>query len=217
MAWPHLVPYALAMTLMGSATALSIADTPPLAAEPPAHATSTEPAPGELLIAAATLPDPRFHHAVILVVKHDESGALGIIINRPVRKNRLATVLKEADKAGAEDTSITGDIELYYGGPVEPWLGFLIHSGDYHRAATIKIDDVAAVTADKEALRDIGHRQGPTQYLFAIGYAGWGAGQLEGEVARRDWFTTPADPTLIFDADRAKLWETALARRTQDL
>jgi putative transcriptional regulator len=66
-------------------------------------------------------------------------------------------------------------------------------------------------------LRDIGHHQGPEKYLFALGYSGWGAGQLEGEIARRDWFTAPADPDLVFDEERGAVWERALARRTREL
>ena len=73
------------------------------------------------------------------------------------------------------------------------------------------------MTATKEVLRDIGHNQGPAKSLFALGYAGWGAGQLEAEIARRDWSTAPADPELVFDAERATLWEKALARRTREL
>ncbi len=73
------------------------------------------------------------------------------------------------------------------------------------------------MTATKDILRDIGRHQGPEKYLFALGYAGWGAGQLEGEIARHDWFTTPGEPDLVFDEQRGQLWERALARRTREL
>ena len=84
------------------------------------------------------------------------------------------------------------------------------------------VDPSAAIRTNEntlcaEILRDIGRQQGPKKYLFAVGYAGWGAGQLESEIARRDWFIAPADPELVFDAERDEVWERALARRTRDL
>jgi putative transcriptional regulator len=176
-----------------------------------------EPLPGQLLIALAATQDPRFFHSVILLLRHDRNGAFGIIINRPIGKQRLAALLRDADNGAQEDGTIESGIEVFLGGPVQQHLGFLIHSPDYRRPETMAVDDAVAITASKEALRDLGHHQGPAKYLFAVGYAGWGAGQLQGEIARRDWFTTPAEPALIFDADRGTLWETALARRTRDL
>jgi putative transcriptional regulator len=204
-------PFGLAMLLGLTAiltTFAAIADDTP---EPP------EPIPGQLLIASAAMQDPRFFQSVILLLRHDRNGAFGIIINRPIGKQRLAALLRDADNAAQEDSTIEGGIEVFLGGPVQQHLGFLIHSPEYRRPETIAVDDAVVITASKEALRDLGHHQGPAKYLFAVGYAGWGAGQLQGEVARRDWFTTPAEPALIFDADRGNLWETALARRTRDL
>ncbi|HEV8678252.1 MAG TPA: YqgE/AlgH family protein, partial [Stellaceae bacterium] len=106
---------------------------------------------------------------------------------------------------------------VFLGGPVQPQYGFVIHSSEYRRPDTLKVDDRLAMTASKEVLRDIGQHRGPAKYLFALGYAGWGAGQLEGEIARRDWFTVPADPELVFDTDRGAVWEKAAARRTREL
>ena len=92
-----------------------------------------------------------------------------------------------------------------------------MHSAEYGRPETLRVDEAFAMTASREILRDIGRQQGPKKYLFAVGYAGWGAGQLESEIARRDWFIAPADPELVFDAERDEVWERALARRTRDL
>ncbi|MBV9586227.1 MAG: YqgE/AlgH family protein [Alphaproteobacteria bacterium] len=187
----------------------------PAAAEP-----RTEPVAGELLIASAAIQDPRFDHAVILLLRHDASGAFGVMINRPLGERPIAELLADAtadkDKE-TKDNGVAGTVRLFLGGPVEPQYGFLIHGADYRRPETLILENGLAMTATKEALRDIGRHQGPAKYLFAVGYAGWGAGQLEGEIARRDWFTAPADPELVFDEARGAVWERALARRTREL
>lgn len=179
-----------------------------------------DPAPGQLLIASATMQDPRFHHSVILLLRHDATGAFGIAINRPIGEEPIAKLLGDANgkaEANPDDNKIGGSIQVFLGGPVQPELGFILHSPEYSRPETLHVDDALAMTASKEALRDIGQHKGPKRYLFALGYSGWGAGQLEDEIARRDWFTAPADPELLFDTDRSQVWERALARRTREL
>jgi len=182
----------------------------PAAAEPPEIAPLT----GQLLIAAPTIGDPRFAHTVILMVRHDRQGAFGIVINRPVGEGSIAGLL---EGAGEDVSGISGNVRIFSGGPVQQELGFVVHSAEYHLDETLEVDGRVAMTANRQVLRDIGHNRGPVKSLFALGYAGWGPGQLEGELARHDWFTTPAEPTLIFDDDRANLWEDAMARRTRDL
>jgi putative transcriptional regulator len=169
---------------------------------------------GQLLIAAPTMSDPRFAHTVILVVRHDKAGAFGIVINRPVGERSIAALL---EAAGDIHTDVEGNVRVFAGGPVQPELGFVVHSADYHRAETVDVDDRVAMTASREILRDIGHNQGPAKTLFAFGYAGWGPGQLEGEMARHNWFTAPEEPKLIFDDERDDLWEETMARRTREL
>jgi putative transcriptional regulator len=186
----------------------AIADDAPPVADPP---------PGELLVASATIQDPRFYHSVILLLRHDRTGAFGIVINHPLGERPLAALLANTDGKDSGDSTVEGTIRVFLGGPVQPQYGFVVHSTDYRRPETLAVGDRLAMTASKDVLRDIGHHQGPAKYLFALGYAGWGAGQLEGEIARRDWFTAPAEPDLVFDADRATLWQSALARRTREL
>jgi putative transcriptional regulator len=182
----------------------------PAAADPPEIASLA----GQLLIASPNIGDPRFAHTVILMVKHDKEGALGIVINRPVGEKSIAGLLE----APGEDVSgIEGSLRIFAGGPVQPELGFVVHSAEYRRDDTIDVDGRVAMTANREILRDIGHHRGPEKTLFALGYAGWGPGQLEGEMARHDWFTAPEEPKLIFDDDRANLWEDAMAHRTREL
>jgi putative transcriptional regulator len=177
-----------------------------------------DPAPGELLIASEAIQDPRFYHSVVLVVRHDSTGAFGIVINNPIAERPIAALLAEStDGTDEKDAAIEGTVRVFLGGPVQPQLGFVIHSADYRRPETVTFGDGLAMTATKDVLRDIGHHQGPSKSLFALGYAGWGAGQLEGEMARHHWFTAPAEPELVFDAERGTVWEKALARRTRQL
>ncbi|MBV8578588.1 MAG: YqgE/AlgH family protein [Acetobacteraceae bacterium] len=184
-----------------------------LGAAPPEHA-DTNSLAGQLLIAAPTIGDPRFAHAVILMVRHDKEGALGIVINRPVGERSIAALL---EATGHDDANVTGILRVFAGGPVQPELGFVVHSAEYRRAETVDVDGRVAMTASRQVLMDIGHSQGPEKSLFALGYAGWGPGQLDGELARHNWFTTPEEPKLVFDDDRDNLWEDAMARRTREL
>jgi putative transcriptional regulator len=176
--------------------------------------TDSGPLVGQLLIAAPTIGDPRFYHAVILVVRQDKGGAFGIVINRPIEERSIKSLL---EAAGDQASGIEGSLQVFAGGPVQPELGFVVHSAEYHSPDTLAVGAGLAMTADKQILRDIGHHKGPKRSLFAFGYTGWGPGQLEGEIERHDWFTTTGDPKLIFDDDRGDLWDDAMARRTREL
>jgi putative transcriptional regulator len=186
----------------------------PRAAPPNTAAAPADPLVGQLLVASPDIGDPRFSHAVILIVRHSQQGALGIVINRPVGEEPVANVLKAI---GQDSSGVSGTVRVFGGGPVEPWLGFVVHSTEYHRPQTIDVDSSVAVTSSPEVLRDIGHSAGPHKYLVAFGYAGWGPGQLENELAQHAWFTIPEDPKLVFDVDRDKVWDDAKARETVPL
>ncbi|MGA9013033.1 MAG: YqgE/AlgH family protein [Acetobacteraceae bacterium] len=169
---------------------------------------------GQLLVATPEMSDPRFQHTVILMVQHNKDGALGIAINRPREELPIAQLL---DALGIDSKGSEGTVRLYAGGPVQPEIGLVVHSADYHRSGTVNIDGRVAMTSNPDVLRDIGHQEGPRQSLVAFGYAGWGPGQLEGELAVGGWFTVPEDPKLVFDFDRGKLWDEAMKRRTISL
>jgi putative transcriptional regulator len=179
-----------------------------------AETASNESLAGQLLIAAPTIGDPRFAHSVILVIRHDKTGAFGIVINRPVGERSITSLL---EATGDSDPDAAGSVQVFAGGPVQPERGFVVHSIEYHREETVDVDGRVAMTSSRQILRDMGHNQGPEKSLCAFGYAGWGPAQLEGEIARHDWFTTPEEPKLIFDDDRDKLWEDAMAHRTREL
>ena len=169
---------------------------------------------GQFLVAAPTMGDPRFARTVVLMVRHDKDGAFGIVVNRPIGERPLAAILQ---LLGEKEPTATGTVRIFAGGPVQPDAGFVIHSPDYHGPGTLDINERAAISSSRDILRDIGNGKGPSKSLIAFGYSGWGPGQLEGELARRDWAIAPADPKLIFDADREKVWESAYAQRMQDL
>jgi len=173
-----------------------------------------DPPPGNLLVASAQIDDPRFYHAVVLLLQHDKGGAFGIVINHPLAEETIASLL---EATGDDAAGVEGAIRVFDGGPVQQDLGFLLHSVEYRRAETMIVDDKVAMTGSKDAVRDIGRHKGPQKYLFALGYTGWGPGQLEAEIARKDWFTLADDPVLVFDEERGALWDKALARRGQDL
>jgi putative transcriptional regulator len=205
--WPRRFIFGLAALLLSA---------PPLNAALPKH----NPAPqsstlaGQFLIASPAMGDPRFRRTVILMVRHSKDGALGIIINRPAGEQTLARFL---EALGEKDAAAEGSVRLFAGGPVQPEVGFVVHTDDYRRKETIAVTERLAVTSSREVLVDIGRKQGPEKALVAFGYAGWGPGQLESELARDDWFIAPADPDLVFDEPREKVWEQAMARRPRDL
>lgn len=169
---------------------------------------------GQLLIASPRMGDPRFDQTVILIVRHSQEGAVGLVLNRPLGERPLASILATL---GEKENAANRSVRVFAGGPVAPQIGFVIHSPDYRRAETVDIDGRVAVTSTPEILRDIGHDRGPQKSLVLFGYAGWASGQLEGELASGAWFIAPEEPALVFDEDREKLWERAMARRTQDL
>jgi putative transcriptional regulator len=169
---------------------------------------------GQLLIASPAMGDPRFQNTVLVMVRHDASGAMGIVINRPLGERPLSEVLQAF---GENAEGVTAKAPIYLGGPVQVELGTVLHSTDYRRSGTLDIDGRVALTASIEIFRDIAAGLGPKQSLIAFGYAGWGPGQLEGEIALTAWFTAPLDLHLVFEEARDKVWERAMEHRTRDL
>ena len=196
--------------------ALALPLASPLLGAPMPSGDSGEPQalPGEFLIAAPDMDDPRFFHTVILVIQHDRGGAFGLIVNRPLEDEPLAKLLAEL---GQKIDGAAGKITVYAGGPVEADVGFVLHSADYQRPETMKIDGQVAVTSSTGVLRDIATQHGPAKFIVAFGYAGWGPAQLEDEMKQRVWFTAPGDAKLLFGDDPQKLWQDVLDRRERAL
>jgi putative transcriptional regulator len=197
-----------------------------LAVGVPARASQTDstgpasPAPGKLvgrlLVAAPHMPDPSFAKTVIFMVRHNDHGAMGLIINRPIAIETAATLMERLVGKGP---SIDGErkIRIHFGGPVRFSKGVFIHSGDYVGAGAVKVTDRVSVTKNPEILRDLANGKGPRHGFLAMGFAGWSAGQLEAEMQRKDWIVVKSDSQLVFDDDMKSKWRRAMDKLGVDL
>ena len=180
-----------------------------------ADETGAESFAGKLLVADKSMLDPRFAQSVIYLVRHDEEGAFGLIINKPLMKIPLADLLRQLDVEGTETQA---ELDLYFGGPVQGELGFVLHSRDFAAAkATATVQGGYAVSDVRQVLRAISEQKGPKKALFAVGYAGWAAKQLDAELERGDWSVIDADEDLVFDLPVSEKWPVALDRRSLKL
>lgn len=164
---------------------------------------------GKLLIAMPGMGDPRFVNAVVFLCAHSEEGAMGLIVNKPMAELSFSDLLEQLDIPRAPGAR---DIRVHFGGPVEHARGFVLHSGDYNSGSdtTLRVDPRFGMTATLDILEDIAKGKGPASSLLALGYAGWGPGQLEGEIGDNGWLTCDAVPELVFDRTDATKWERAL-------
>jgi putative transcriptional regulator len=163
---------------------------------------------GQLLIAMPGMDDPRFARSVVLICAHSDAGAMGLMINKPVRDMALSEVFSRMEITPSE-AAAQGSV--YFGGPVETERGFVLHR-DAARAESdpLVIPGGYLLTATQDILTDLATGQGPSQFVFALGYAGWAPEQLEGEIAQNGWLTAPASPDLVFAAAHDALWDAAL-------
>ncbi|MEZ5593235.1 MAG: YqgE/AlgH family protein [Gammaproteobacteria bacterium] len=169
----------------------------------------------QFLIAMPSLNDPNFARTVTYLCSHDASGALGIVINRPLELT-LAELLEHIQlpsPASAELNNLT----VYSGGPVQPQQGFVLHTPLHDWESTLHITDDIGLTTSSDILRALAQDEGPDQMLVALGYAGWGPGQLEQEMADNAWLSGPADPAVIFATPASKRWQAAAALLGVDL
>ncbi len=162
---------------------------------------------GKILIAMPGMGDPRFEQSVVLLCEHSDKGAMGIIVNKPADEVDFAELLESL-----EIESETGvSMPVHFGGPVELGRGFVLHSKDYVAdEATMRVPPSFAMTVTLDILKDIAERNGPDQAILALGYAGWGPGQLENEIKENGWLVSDATPDLIFNLDNDGKWAAAL-------
>jgi putative transcriptional regulator len=163
---------------------------------------------GQLLIAMPAMQDPRFAKSVIYMCAHNAEGAMGLVVNKELDSLSFTELLEQV---GIETPPAERQIRVHFGGPVETGRGFVLHSADYDQGGTLSVDDTFAVTASIDILRDIAVGAGPQQSLLALGYAGWGPGQLESEIQANGWLNAPADPLLVFDSRLDTIWERSIA------
>ena len=164
---------------------------------------------GSLLVSTPDILDPRFSRSVIYLISHNEKGAMGLIINKPIDDIQLSDII-EIENSN-KNLDILKKHTVFFGGPVEFKSGFLLHSTEYEiRNTSLKIDDNFCLTNDTKALSDIFEGNGPVSSLFMLGYAGWYPGQLEKEIMEDSWLVVNADPKLVFNKSHSQKYNLSL-------
>jgi putative transcriptional regulator len=163
---------------------------------------------GQILIAMPAMGDPRFAQAVVYLCDHSAKGAMGIVVNRPLENPSFEELLRQLN---IDPIPPARSIRLCSGGPVDNARGFVLHSADWTGEGSLRVDDSFALTASLDILKAIAGGGGPKQGVLALGYAGWGPGQLDAEMQQNAWLSAPADPALVFDGAHETKWRRALA------
>lgn len=163
----------------------------------------------QMLIAMPNMSDPRFQRTLIYLCAHSEDGAMGLVVNRLFESISFPELLEQI---GVETSGPERSIRVHSGGPVESGRGFVLHSADFMQEGTMAVDDSTALTASVDILKAMAEGEGPRHSLLALGYSGWGPGQLEAEFQANGWLHAPADEALLFDADLDSKWERAISK-----
>ena len=153
--------------------------------------------------------DPRFAQSVIYLCAHTSDGAMGIVVNRPLQKPSFGDLLRQLEVAPMPPAR---EIQLCQGGPVDNARGFVLHTTDWTGEGSLKVTESTALTASLDVLKAIAEGGGPREGLLALGYAGWGPGQLDNEIQQNAWLSVPADDTLVFDSEHDTKWRRALGQ-----
>jgi putative transcriptional regulator len=169
---------------------------------------------GQLLVAMPQMLDPRFQRTVIYMCAHSAEGAMGLVVNKPMESLSFPDLLQQLE---IEPQGASGSMPIYFGGPVETGRGFVLHSADYVEDATLVIGDNVALTANIDIVRAIASGRGPSRKLLALGYAGWGPGQLDQEIQANGWLSVPSDDGIVFGADNPAKWSAALGKLGVDI
>ncbi|MBL6928559.1 MAG: YqgE/AlgH family protein [Rhodospirillales bacterium] len=165
---------------------------------------------GQLLVAMPGMQDPRFAKTVIYMCAHNNEGAMGLVVNKIIDSITFPDLLAQL---GIESIGYGDQIRIHFGGPVESSRGFVLHSPDYHRDTTMVVDDTLALTATIDILKAIATGGGPERSMLALGYAGWGPGQLDQEIIANGWLHAPSDPDIVFGEDETAVkWEKAIGK-----
>jgi len=164
---------------------------------------------GQILVAMPSMLDPRFEKTTVLICSHGPEGAMGLVLNRLFGDLNFRGLLSQF---GLSLTPGVPELSVYYGGPVEPVRGFVLHSSDYVKEATTTITPTINLTATVEVLQALAEGKGPEKALLVLGYAGWSAGQLENEIQNNGWLTVEADDTLVFDTIAETKWNRSLGK-----
>jgi len=160
----------------------------------------------QFIIAMPTLRDPNFYRTVTYLCAHNKDGAMGIVINRPLSLS-LGDVLKHMEIKVTDP--VVNHIRVFQGGPVQPERGFVIHQPSGEWDAVLHVGKDIAVATSRDILLALAEGKGPSNVTVALGYAGWGAGLLEKEIAENAWLTGPVDSRIIFDVSYEERWHSA--------
>ncbi len=160
---------------------------------------------GSFLISTPQMPDPRFAEQVILICAHGEDGAMGVAVNKPNPYFSLEEILRSAELP-VPDKKLP---PVYIGGPVELESAFVLYRSSYQVGHQLEIGESLCLSRESKILEDISEGRGPEDYLFLLGYAGWGPGQLESELLADGWLSLPASESIIFDILDENKWRTA--------
>jgi len=170
---------------------------------------------GKLLVALPGMADPRFEQSVIFMCAHSGEGAMGLIVNKPFEGLTFREMAEKLDLTVSPNAT---EPPIVFGGPVGVGQGFVLHSSDYVRSGvTMPVTSEISLTATLDILRAMAEGRGPKQALFALGYAGWGPGQIEGELASNGWVPCEADSHIVFGTDCESKWKDALATLGADI
>ena len=150
--------------------------------------------------------DPIFGQSLIYICEHNEEGAMGLIINKPFQKTQSSSILKEMGLK-----QVYKKHNVYFGGPVSPEKGFILHDCDYKKDETMLISNTAAISYSNEIINDIKNGSGPSIFRLIMGYSGWDAGQLEEELENGDWMVMPSSKDLIFSKTDKDKWNIAIS------
>ena len=164
---------------------------------------------GQLLIAMPAMQDPRFVQSVILICAHNPDGAMGVVLNRPIKAPKFPELLQQL---GIEPNPPRRLLTVGTGGPVDDQRGFVLHSPDWTGEGSLDIDGRHSLSAHLDILRAVAEGGGPERARLVLGYAGWGAGQLDAEMMQNAWLNVPADENIIYDTDYNTKWQRALAQ-----
>ena len=164
---------------------------------------------GQLLIAMPGMRDEQFYKTVIYICAHTDDGAMGLVLNQVIKGLSFPSLLEQL---GIEEGANGRAVPIHFGGPVEAGRGFVLHTDDYQQDATLEVDGGVSLTATVDVLKAVARGRGPKQSLLALGYAGWGPGQLDDEIKANGWLQAPADRELIFDGDQATKWDRSIEK-----
>ena len=161
---------------------------------------------GQILISLPNIEDERFYKSVIYICAHSQEGSMGIIINKSLELNLYPSLLEQL---GIDSSYTNKKIFFHYGGPVETGRGFILHSDDFIKKESMPIDNGIVLTSTIDFITDLKKGLGPKISILALGYTGWGPGQLENEISNNGWLSSPIDRNFIFEENSKRKWEKA--------